>query len=176
MNIIKYIISIIVLLNITNLYADDQKNQNVAVQTFLTTCVSSRGDSSLLKQQAEKVGFVQMPEEMTNYFLQDRAGQAWMIVTPEGKFVLTKLGDGTCSLMVNRGNAKEIQESLESWLPPKSTDLTYHKKVSKDKNLITTVYGILNKGKPMETWIYSTSLTPNPSLVAIISQKMDEIE
>ncbi|MHC3124851.1 hypothetical protein [Acinetobacter sp. GN11] len=71
------------------------------------------------------------------------------------------------------GNSTEIQKNLESWLPPKSTDLTYKKEISKDKNLITTNYIISKDGKTLETWIYTSSSEKNASLVAVISHQMN---
>ncbi|MCU4425476.1 hypothetical protein KTH84_14255 [Acinetobacter sp. WU_MDCI_Abxb74] len=66
-----------------------------------------------------------------------------------------------------------MQKSLESWLPPKSTGLTYKKEISKDKNLTTTNYIISKDGKALETWIYTSSSEKNTSLVAVISHQMN---
>ncbi|QXA09911.1 hypothetical protein I6L27_17645 [Acinetobacter pittii] len=66
-----------------------------------------------------------------------------------------------------------MQKNLESWLPPKSTGLTYKKEISKDKNLTTTNYIISQNEKPLETWIYTSSSEKNSSLVAVISHQMN---
>nr|WP_227555363.1 hypothetical protein [Acinetobacter lactucae] len=96
-----------------------------------------------------------------------------MINSSEGKFVITQLDNGVCSVFINKGNSDEIQKNLESWLPPKSTGLTYKKEISKDKNLTTTNYIISKNEKPLETWIYTSSSEKNSSLVAVISHQMN---
>lgn len=169
--IFSFILSTI--LSCSSIYANETVKSLYSTKAFLNICVSSRGNPELINKQAKNMGFIQMPNEYAAHFLKDYNGHAWMISSSEGKFVITQLDNGVCSLFINKGNSTEIQKNLESWLPPESTGLTYKKEVYKDKNLTTTNYIISKNGKPLETWIYTSSSEKNASLVAVISHQMN---
>ena len=156
-----------------SIYANQSVESFFSTKAFLNICVSSRGNPEIINKQAKNMGFIQMPTEYAAHFLKNYNGNAWMISSSEGKFFITQLDNGVCSLFINKGNSTEIQKSLESWLPPKSTGLTYKKEISKDKNLTTTNYIISKDGKALETWIYTSSSEKNASLVAVISHQMN---
>lgn len=156
-----------------SIYANEAVESLFSTKAFLNICVSSGGNPEIINKQAKNMGFIQMPNEYAAHFLKDYNGNAWMINSSEGKFVITQLDNGVCSLFINKGNSTEIQKSLESWLPPKSTGLTYKKEISKDKNLTSTNYIISKDGKALETWIYTSSSEKNASVVAVISHQMN---
>lgn len=154
-------------------YANEAVESLFSTKAFLNICVSSRGNPEIINNQAKNMGFIQMPNEYAAQFLKNYDGRAWMINSSEGKFVITQLNNGVCSLFINKGNPTEIQKNLESWLPPKSTGLTYKKEMSKDKKLTTTNYIISKDGKALETWVYTSSSEKNASLVVVISHQMN---
>lgn len=156
-----------------SIYANESVKSFFSTKAFLNICVSSRGNPEIINKQAKNMGFIQMPDEYAAHFLKNYNGHAWMISSSEGKFVITQLDNGVCSLFINKGNSTEIQSNLESWLPPKSTGLTYKKEIFKDKNLTTTNYIISKDGKVLETWVYTSSSEKNASLVAVISHQMN---
>ncbi|WP_354667096.1 NMCC_0638 family (lipo)protein [Acinetobacter pittii] len=164
---------LVIVLSCSSIYANETEKSLYSTKAFLNICVSSRGNPELVNNQAKNMGFIQMPDEYAVHFLKDYNGHAWMINSSEGKFVITQLDNGVCSLFINKGNSDEIQKNLESWLPPKSTGLTYKKEISKDKNLTTTNYIISKDGKVLETWIYTSSSEKNAPLVAVISHQMN---
>ena len=160
-------------LSCSSIYANETVKSLYSTKAFLNIGVSTRGNPELISKQEKNMGFIQMPNEYAAHFLKDYNGYAWMISSSEGKFVITQLDNGVCSLFINKGNSTEIQKNLESWLPPESTGLTYKKEVFKDKNLTTTNYIISKNGKALETWIYTSSSEKNASLVAVISHQMN---
>ncbi|WP_409449205.1 NMCC_0638 family (lipo)protein [Acinetobacter lactucae] len=164
---------LVIVLSCSSIYANETEKSSYSTKAFLNICVSSRGNPELVNNQAKNMGFIQMPDEYAVHFLKDYNGHAWMINSSEGKFVITQLDNGVCSVFINKGNSDEIQKNLESWLPPKSTGLTYKKEISKDKNLTTTNYIISKNEKPLETWIYTSSSEKDSSLVAVISHQMN---
>ena len=94
-----------------SIYANESMESFFSTKAFLNICVSSRGNLEIINKQAKNMGFIQMPDDQAVHFLKDYNGHAWMISSSEGKFVITQLDNGVCSLFINKGSSTEIQKA-----------------------------------------------------------------
>ena len=150
--------------------ADLSLRKSEAIQVYMGSCVASRANPDSVESQVKEMGFSLLESEAAQKYLSGKPGKAWGKKTSTNSYGLTLLENSLCSVFIHKGNPKDLQASMEAWLPPANSGFTYQKNIiSQRGSLTTTQYQIFRSGKLMEQWVITTNAQVNAELVAIMS-------
>jgi hypothetical protein len=142
------------------------------VKVFLTACVTSYAKPAAVAEQAQLLGLTEIEGAVADSYLTGRAGKAWQGQIEQNIYAITLLADGSCSVFAQEGDAKQLREAVESWLPPAESGISIaREQVAAPQGLQSFRY-VLHGGNVHEEWTLTVCMVdlPNP-LRAIVTYR-----
>ena len=150
-------------------------SKSFPIQLFMNICVISRGDRTVIANRSKKFRLTEAPPNVASRYLSGHKGKVWGMKNEYGFFVVSSLSNGLCSVFIHRGNTGQLKASMESWLLPKNTGITYTKDSINKKGLNTTTYKIFRGSQALEQWVITIPKNINGNLKAIMSYQAAKV-
>jgi hypothetical protein len=142
---------------------------DLPVQLFLQICATSYGDARAVEAQAERFGMTELPEDLARGYLVGNSGRAWYLEKPGEAFAVTFLDAKLCTLFIHQGDTGRIKASLEAWLPPENSGITYKVTSVPVRGGLESTQYLLQYPDGQEQWILTVNTEQESAVRAVIS-------
>ena len=148
---------------------EDNSTNKSPIKLFLQVCAATYAHASQVDKAAIDIGLNEITGNEAKQYLMNNPGKVWKGLDNSLPYAVTLMPNGLCTVLVYKGDAEDIQKSVDWWLPPEATGIVVKKEeIPSPLNLTTTAYE-LRGGKVNERWVITISSDPNSQLRAMLS-------
>ncbi|MGY1426501.1 NMCC_0638 family (lipo)protein [Lysobacter sp. A289] len=142
------------------------------VKIFLSACVVSHAQPAAVSEEAQRLGLKEIEDEVADRYLVELPGRAWRGDVDGNTYAVAVRFDGSCSVFVQEGNVEQLQEAIESWLPPAGSGISIARDQPSAPQGLQSFRYVMQGRRVHEEWLLTVSHVDLPlPLRAIVTYR-----